>query len=416
LLEYEKQANHPIQRDKYHIDAIILYQTSIQSLINQISDEVMSPGLTSLIQLFKDHIATDVFMKQKSASSLLKQRIENIYYTLTMLPNKVLINFEKKETNYYDTLESAFGNKEKHRSEISFFRQVILSHFELKLADIIYNKEKPLFLECSEFVINTPNFILPLMQQIHDELSFYICCHDYIKAIKQNGFPITYPEITSNRSIEIKDCYDINLGERALKEADVVKNDLFLKPGEAGAWITGANQGGKTTFARGIGQLVYFTLIGMPVPAAYAKLPLFQGIFTHFTCEENSFTDNGKLKEELLKIKDLLAYSQNKSCFFILNELFSSTTTADAYDMCILLINKILKQNAVVLCVTHIPQLINTCNGMISLGTELINNSEHARTYKIVPKEAETTSYAIDIAKKYQLSYDEIKERLGYEG
>lgn len=417
LMEYEEQANHPIQRDIYHIDAIILYQQNILKLIPQLSEIAVSTGLRSMLRLFKEHTTTNAFLSQKTASSSLKQRMENIYYTLTMLPDKVLVQFEKKETDYYANLASAFGSDDTH--EISFFKQVILSHFELKLADILYLQEKPLFMECAEFVKSTTQFILPCMQQLLNELYFYIHCHDYMEAVRQTGFPVTYPEMTSNQRIELRDCYDINLARRAVKETDVVKNDLLLKPGEAGAWITGANQGGKTTFARSIGQLVYFTLLGMPVPAASARLPLFQGIFTHFTCEENSFTDNGKLKEELLKIRDILSYSstlsQNSSCLFILNELFSSTTTADAYDMCILLINKILKRNAAVLCVTHIPELVGTCSGMVSLGTELINNPQHVRTYKIVPGEASTTSHAIDIAEKYKLSYDEIRERLGYE-
>jgi hypothetical protein len=59
--------------------------------------------------------------------------------------------------------------------------------------------------------------------------------------------------------------------------------------------------------------------------------------------------------------------------------------------------------------------LAKEVTGMISMATKLDDNPDHIRNYRILRKEAELTAYADDIARKYQLTYDNIKGRLGHE-
>lgn len=298
--------------------------------------------------------------------------------------------------------------------KISFFNQITMNALELKIVEILNKKYSTLFKESIAFTASNDTFMSPDVIRIYNEMKFYIICHDYFASLKEKNYTFTYPLVSESRALEIKDLYDLNL---ALVNdcTKVVKNDFQLSEGENGVWITGANQGGKTTFARNIGQLAYLASLGLPVPASYAKLPLFTGFFTHFSIEENAFKSNGKLKEELLHLQELITYARSGNNLIILNELFSSSTTSDAYDMSLLLIDKLIRDGFTVLCVTHIPRLATQRTDMISIATVLSDDSNNRRTYRFIRKEAELTAYAEDIARKYQLSNENIKERLGYE-
>jgi DNA mismatch repair ATPase MutS len=46
--------------------------------------------------------------------------------------------------------------------------------------------------------------------------------------------------------------------------------------------VTGANQGGKTTFLRSLGLAQLMTQCGMFAPASHLSIDIVDGVFTHF--------------------------------------------------------------------------------------------------------------------------------------
>lgn len=415
FIEYSAESNHSIQAGKYRLDAMDLYFDSILRFIENTACNAASPGLIKLNSLLSEYAAGDTFQTLREKCRKLKEKIENIHYSLTILSDRILIHFEKNENDFSKKMKNTFFPDSEAENEFLFFRQVTLSDLELRIADILNKREKTLFTECSDFTADNSDFIDPLIFKIHRELKFYLSCHAYIHTLKSRDFSFCYPDITDEAQIEIKGLYDMAMAYRSKTVSDLITNDFLLKEGFTGAWVTGANQGGKTTYVRSIGQIVYFMLIGLPVPAHFASLPLFHGILTHFSQEENARTDNGKLKEELLHIKDMLTFSAGRKNFYILNELFSSTTSMDAFDMSRLLISRLSGNRSIILCVTHVPQLAAACRNMASLATDTGINEKCRRTYRIIPKEAEPTAYAADIAGKYHLTVKQIKEELGNE-
>ena len=70
--------------------------------------------------------------------------------------------------------------------------------------------------------------------------------------------------------------------------------------------ITGANQGGKTTFLRSYGQAILMTQAGMFVGAKKLNISIVDGLYTHFDREEDTNMESGKLDDELKRLSHIV--------------------------------------------------------------------------------------------------------------
>jgi MutS domain V len=79
--------------------------------------------------------------------------------------------------------------------------------------------------------------------------------------------------------------------------------------------ITGANQGGKSTFLRSVGVAQLMMQCGMFVAAESLRASVVDGVFTHFKREEDATMERGKLDEELSRMSDIVdAITPTPSC------------------------------------------------------------------------------------------------------
>ena len=173
--------------------------------------------------------------------------------------------------------------------------------------------------------------------------------------------------------------------------------------------MTGPNQGGKTTFARSLGQLVYFTKMGLDVPAASAKVPYFPDIQSHFSVEESAETGYGKLKEELTRLSPMM-YENKRGTFVVVNELFTTAASYDALIMGKRVLKHFVELDCMGIYVTHLKELADEQEGVVSLRAMLDEN--RMQTFEIRRGEAEDTPCAEDLVNKHQLTYTQLKERL----
>jgi DNA mismatch repair protein MutS len=215
----------------------------------------------------------------------------------------------------------------------------------------------------------------------------------------------------------------------------VVTNDFRLSGPERIFVVTGPNHGGKTTFARMLGQIHYLASLGCPVPARRARLFLPDQVFTHFEREENLAAHRGKLEDELHRIRDVLNHATARS-LVVMNESFSSTTLRDARFIGEQVLDTMTDLGLLGVYVTFVDELVvspRPCfpghpaptdhpadpdrppghsDAIVSMVADVVPDNPAEHTFTIVRRPADGLAYAAAIAAKYGLTYRQLKQRL----
>ncbi len=413
LLQYGRQAHHPSQRDKYALDGTAVYCAAIQNLLDQTSTlPIRSQGLTGFLDAVRAYIKEARFKKLEDHALRAKNALERISYSLRVNDGILHVDFEADTADYAQALYQDFDTNARWGTEIGErqmeilpFRQVELSPLEVMIIKALMEKHPKVFQEAHEAAEETSILPVPFIGRFVKEIRFYFLYLDLMIMLRGKGHVFTYPEIAVKREVFLEGAYDLAL---AIGTDTVVPNDFILSQEEKSAVITGANQGGKTTYARSIGQIAVLTALGLPVPCQRACLPLYNAIFSQFTQAEDATVDNGKLKEELLRLRPILQ-GAGKNSMVILNELFSSATAQDALDMAGRTLELLAEAGAHVVCVTHIDGL--RLQHAVSMVAQ-IEKTSGQRMYKIIRAEPDGQAYANEIACRHHLTATKIKERI----
>jgi DNA mismatch repair protein MutS len=413
LLTYGRQAHHTVQRDKYTVDGAALYCASIRQLLLRASElQILSNGLLSFLDMVRIYVNDARFIILEEQTRQVKNTLEQIAYSLRIKDGLLYVDFDADTADYVKDIHQDFDTKarwgseaEVSRLEILPFRQMELSPLEVLIMKALMEKHPKAFQDAHKAAQEAQSLPEPFIGRFVKEIRFYFLYLDLMVKLRGKGCPFAYPEITGDGNIKILGAYDLAL---AISTDAVVPNDFILSEGERSAVITGANQGGKTTYARSIGQVAVLAVLGLPVPCESARLPLYSAIFSQFTQAEDAAVDNGKLKEELLRLRPILR-SAGKSSLVILNELFSSATAQDAQDMADRTLTLLMEAGAHVVCVTHIDGLC--LNHAVSMVAQ-VQETSGQRLYKIIRAEADGQAYANEIAQRHHLSFAQIKERI----
>lgn len=421
-LGHWKQTKRMQQKQKWQYDALLVYYEAVEGLYEGLVKEtIQSEGLKKLKEVLNTLRRKDDYVNFREQLLVLKEEFDLMRVLITINHDKLKIVTGSEEKDYCDRFETLFPKtyRNQKRSEFiesPFSQEDDLSRFEQLGIELYENHSKEIFQKLAAFSEQFATVIEPWVMEIAKEVQFYLSFLLFERQYETEEHSFTYPTIASGGTFQIQDGYDLALWiKNSYQQIAVVPNDLDYQNKERFMVVTGPNQGGKTTFARSIGQIIYFALLGLKAPCSYARMPMLYGIRTHFSVEESMETGRGKLLEELTRLEPMMK-SLSKQNFVIINELFTTAASYDAYIMGKRVMQHFIEQECYGIYVTHIQELAKETEEIVSLSAIVDEKEHHHRTYKIIRKEAEGIGYANGIVEKYQLTYTDIKRRLSNEG
>jgi DNA mismatch repair ATPase MutS len=162
--------------------------------------------------------------------------------------------------------------------------------------------------------------------------------------------------------------------------------------------ITGANQGGKSTFLRSVGLAQLMMQSGMFVGAQSLRASIGAGLATHYRREEDETMESGKLDEELRRMSEI-ADQIVPGALILCNESFASTNEREGSEIARQVVRAMLDKQIRVLFVTHMYDLAHSFHAQ-QRGSALFLRAEREpdgrRTFQLREGEPLPTSYGED--------------------
>jgi DNA mismatch repair ATPase MutS len=242
------------------------------------------------------------------------------------------------------------------------------------------------------------DLVLSFFWMLRTELAFYIGCANLHDELERRGQPTCFPVPVplGERAFSYQGLYDASLalaGERKVVGNDVNADHRLL------VIITGANQGGKSTFLRSVGLAQLMMQCGMFVPAEAFCASVCDGLFTHFKREEDATMTSGKLDEELKRMSEIVDHL-TPHALLLFNESFAATNEREGAEIARQITRALVDKRKMVFIVTHSYEFANWAyrSGMkTALFLRADRNAAGERTFKLLEAEPLQTSFGGDL-------------------
>lgn len=250
----------------------------------------------------------------------------------------------------------------------------------------------------ADAVAQAATHVESFFKALQRELAFYIGCLNLADRLNELHMPIAFPEPLplTQRYFACQGLYDLSLA--LTTQQPVVSNDIDAG-GKALVIITGANQGGKSTFLRSAGIAQLLMQCGMFVPAISFSANVCSGVFTHYKREEDATMNSGKFDEELARMSTIIDQLQPHA-LILLNESFAATNEQEGSEIARQIISALLDSQIKVLFVTHLYDFARGWWRMQRADTIFLRAERQAdgsRTFKLRVAEPQATSYGMDL-------------------
>jgi hypothetical protein len=251
--------------------------------------------------------------------------------------------------------------------------------------------------EIANALAQSCDHVLSFFAMMRRELAFYVGALNLRDRLAAVSAPTCRPRIAPEGRFGLTagGLYDVALAltlGRAPVPNDVAGEDVRL------IMITGANQGGKSTLLRAVGQAQLMTQAGLFAGADELRIDLSTSVYTHHKREEDASMRSGKLDEELARMS-AIADAIGPGGLLLCNESFASTNEREGSEIARQIIRAMLDAGVKVVFVTHqydLAQSFWSTAREHALFLRAGREDAGERTYTLSPGRPLTTSYGAD--------------------
>jgi DNA mismatch repair ATPase MutS len=240
--------------------------------------------------------------------------------------------------------------------------------------------------------------VLSFFVALRTEVGFYLGVLNLHEELTTAGAPTCYPDPAEPGQLRLtaRDLYDPCLSVRMQQR--VTGNDIDAD-GKNLIIITGANQGGKSTFLRSLGLAHLMMQCGMFVAASSFYSTVTLGIYTHYKREEDDTMTSGKFDEELARMSHI-ADAIGPDCLLMCNESFAATNEREGSDIATEVIRSMNDAGIRIVFVTHMFDLAHRFDEEHAATTLFLRaerGDEGRRTYRLTEGAPLPTSFGEDL-------------------
>ena len=267
-----------------------------------------------------------------------------------------------------------------------------------------------------EYVLDNTDFLLRLLPEI--EFVTRVC--ELTTRLTEAGYTLTRPKVYKKEEKVFKAEALFNPDVALRIDERVVENDLVFDENARLYVLTGPNRGGKSVITCALGLAFAMAMLGMNVAASSLSISPADGIYTHFPTGADDTIDKGRLGEECARLKEILD-TVTEDSLILLDESLSSTGAYEASFIAAELLSGFALVGCRGIFSTHLHELaarVSEINervlplGGAPLDSLVAGMEEGRRSFLIKRQAPDGKSYATDIAEKYGLSFDSIKDAL----
>jgi DNA mismatch repair protein MutS len=417
-LSYAEKISYRRHRHMVVLRAIHLYCEGVQSLLQSLEFVTLqSDGLAGFRRYLAGYASSTAFSELATEARRIRDMLSSLSYGMLFRGDKVNVRKYASEPDYAVTILERFARfreanieppaPERPKDDFS------LNHIEEGILEFVGRLFANEFGTLESYVAQHSRFIDDVIAAFDREIGFFIAYLAFIEPLKRAGLPFCYPDVSAaGKDTQVSGSFDLALAAKLVQENHpVVCNDFSLHGWERLLVVSGPNQGGKTTFARMFGQLHFLAGLGCPVPGRNARLFLPDQIFTHFEREEDITNLRGKLEDDLIRLHHT-CQTMTSDSVIVLNEIFNSTSLEDQVLLSTNVLQQILATDAIGVCVTFIDGLATLSDKTVSMMSTVMPDDPARRTFQVIRKPADGLAYALSLAEKHGVTYEQLRTRV----